>query len=43
MVNYAHIKLWDDLVGIVSWNPDRSVADFEYDSEKRTGFHWQNK
>jgi serine/threonine-protein kinase HipA len=31
MVNYANIKLWDDLVGIVSWDPVRNMAGFEYD------------
>jgi serine/threonine-protein kinase HipA len=31
MVNYAHIKLWDDIVGIVSWDSVRNVAGFEYE------------
>jgi serine/threonine-protein kinase HipA len=31
MVNYARIKLWGNAVGVVSWNPERKVANFEYD------------
>lgn len=30
-VDTAYIYLWDDLVGAVSWNPDREFATFEFD------------
>ncbi|GHT56379.1 toxin HipA [Bacteroidia bacterium] len=30
MVNYAYVKLWEELVGIVSWDAVREVANFEY-------------
>jgi serine/threonine-protein kinase HipA len=33
MVNYAKIKLWDELVGIVAWNPNSGTANFEYDAK----------
>ena len=33
MVNYANIKLWGDLVGVVSWNEQRNLAFFEYDKK----------
>jgi len=31
MVNYANIRLWGELVGIVSWDERRGLAFFEYD------------
>jgi serine/threonine-protein kinase HipA len=36
MVNFANIKLWDDLVGVVSWNEQRGIASFEYDKDFAT-------
>jgi serine/threonine-protein kinase HipA len=31
MVNYAHIRIWEDIAGTVSWDPVREIASFEYD------------
>jgi len=31
MVNYAHIRIWDEIAGTVSWDPARDIASFEYD------------
>jgi serine/threonine-protein kinase HipA len=31
MVNYAHIRIWEEIAGTVSWNPAREIASFEYD------------
>ncbi|GHT53360.1 toxin HipA [Bacteroidia bacterium] len=31
MVNYAHIKIWEETAGTVSWDPARELASFEYD------------
>ena len=33
MVNYANIRLWNELAGIVSWDEQRGVAFFEYDKK----------
>jgi len=33
MVNYANIRLWGELAGIVSWNEQRGMAFFEYDKK----------
>ncbi len=31
MVDYAYVKIWDKLVGVVAWNAQRKLADFQYD------------
>lgn len=31
MVDYAIVKIWDTLVGAVTWDSKRSLADFQYD------------
>ena len=31
MVNYAHIRIWEETAGTVSWDPAREIASFEYD------------
>lgn len=31
MVDYAWIKIWDTTVGVVTWNSQRLLADFQYD------------
>jgi serine/threonine-protein kinase HipA len=31
MVNYAHIRIWEEVAGTVSWDPARELASFEYD------------
>ena len=31
MVDYAYVKIWDTLVGVVTWNKQRKLADFQYD------------
>ena len=33
MVDYAYIKIWDMLVGAVTWDSDRKLADFQYDKK----------
>ena len=33
MVDYAYVKIWGQLVGVVRWIPDRSLASFQYDKE----------
>jgi serine/threonine-protein kinase HipA len=33
MVNAAFIKIWDELVGAVSWDETRAMASFEFDSK----------
>jgi serine/threonine-protein kinase HipA len=30
MVNYAHIKIWEESAGTVSWDPAKKLANFEY-------------
>lgn len=31
MVDYANVKLWGKLVGVVYWDVNRNIANFEYD------------
>jgi len=31
MVNYAHIRIWEEVAGTVSWDSAREIASFEYD------------
>ena len=31
MVDYAYVKIWDTLVGVVTWDSKRNLADFQYD------------
>jgi len=31
MVDYAYIKIWDTLVGAVTWNSRSNLADFQYE------------
>lgn len=31
MVDYAYVKIWDTLVGVVSWDESRRIANFQYD------------
>lgn len=31
MVDYAYVKIWDNLVGVVRWLPDQALATFQYD------------
>lgn len=33
MVDYAYIKIWDTLVGAVTWDSDRKLSDFQYDKK----------
>ncbi len=33
MVDYAYVKIWDKLVGVVVWNAQRNLADFQYDKK----------
>lgn len=33
MVNLAEIHIWNKLVGYVTWNPNRGIASFEYDTQ----------
>lgn len=33
MVDYAYVKIWDTLVGAVTWNSKRKLADFQYDKK----------
>lgn len=33
MVDYAYIRIWDTLVGVVVWNKQRNLADFQYDKK----------
>ncbi len=33
MVNYAYVKIWGTLVGVVVWNASRQLADFQYDKK----------
>lgn len=31
MVDYAYVKIWGNLVGVVRWDSGRQIADFQYD------------
>lgn len=31
MVDYAYVKIWDELVGVVRWIPERNLASFQYE------------
>lgn len=31
MVDYAYVKIWGTLVGVVRWMPERNLASFQYD------------
>lgn len=31
MVDYAYVRIWDSLVGVVSWDDSRKIANFQYD------------
>lgn len=31
MVDYAYVKIWGKLVGVVRWLPERNLASFQYD------------
>lgn len=31
MVDYAYVKIWDTTVGVVTWNSQRLLADFQFD------------
>lgn len=31
MVDYAYVKIWGQLVGVVRWIPERNLASFQYD------------
>ncbi len=31
MVDYAYVKIWGQLVGVVRWLPERNLASFQYD------------
>lgn len=31
MVDYAYVKIWGQLVGVVRWIPERKLASFQYD------------
>ncbi len=33
MVDYAYVKIWDQLVGVVRWDEDRGLAGFQYDNK----------
>lgn len=33
MVDYAYVKIWDTLVGVVTWDSKRNLADFQYDKK----------
>jgi serine/threonine-protein kinase HipA len=32
MVDYAYVKIWGKLVGVVRWIPERNLASFQYDN-----------
>lgn len=31
MVDYAYVNIWDSLVGVVTWDVNRQIANFQYD------------
>ena len=31
MVDYAYVKIWDTLVGVVTWDTTHQLASFQYD------------
>ncbi len=33
MVDYAYVNIWNTLVGVVRWDPNRQIADFQYDKD----------
>ena len=33
MVDYAYVKIWDTLVGVVTWDSKKNLADFQYDKK----------
>ena len=33
MVDYAYVRIWDTLVGVVVWNAQRNLAGFQYDKK----------
>ena len=33
MVDYAIVKIWDTVVGAVTWDNKRNLADFQYDKK----------
>lgn len=33
MVDYAYVKIWDTLVGAVTWDGKRNLADFQFDKK----------
>ncbi|MDR0646735.1 MAG: type II toxin-antitoxin system HipA family toxin [Elusimicrobiota bacterium] len=33
MINFANVKLWDNLVGVLSWDAASGVASFEYEQK----------
>ena len=39
MVDYAYVKIWDTLVGVVTWDANRQLASFQYD-KKFLGRGW---
>jgi len=32
MVDYAYVKIWGQLVGVIRWIPERNLASFQYDN-----------
>jgi len=33
MVDYANVNIWDTLVGVVIWNANQQISDFQFDKE----------
>jgi serine/threonine-protein kinase HipA len=33
MVDYTWVKIWDTPVGVVAWNAQRNLANFQYDKK----------
>jgi serine/threonine-protein kinase HipA len=33
MVDYAYVHIWDSLVGVVTWDPKKQIAYFQYDKD----------
>lgn len=33
MVDYAYVNIWDSLVGVVAWDVNKQIANFQYDKD----------
>ena len=33
MVDYAYVNIWDTLVGVVTWDVSKQIANFQYDKD----------